>query len=287
MKKIIAITALALLVSFNQAFAQKNKKREKKKMSLLNKEFTTPSGLKYKVIHEGTGQRAKNDDLVLVHYTGKLTNDTVFDSSVPRNQPFKFKLGTGQVIKGWDEGIALLNVGDKAILTIPPDLGYGARATGKIPANAILIFEVELLNIIERPKPFDITGKDTVTTTTGLQYIMVNKTAGAQAAAGKNVSVHYTGFLADGSIFDSSVERGEPISFPLGQKRVIPGWDEGIALLKVGEKARFIIPYHLGYGENGYPPIIPAKATLIFDVELMDVIDAPTHEHKPGDGHNH
>ena len=288
MKKIIAITALALLVVINQAFAQnKTKKKEKKKMSLLNQEFTTPSGLKYKVIHEGTGQRAKNEDIVLVHYTGKLTNDTVFDSSIPRNQPFKFKLGTGQVIKGWDEGIALLNVGDKAILTIPPALGYGERATGKIPANSTLIFEVELLNIIEKPKPFDVKGKDTVTTATGLQYIMMNKTEGIQAVAGKNVSVHYTGFLADGSIFDSSVERGEPITFPLGQNRVIPGWDEGIALLKVGEKARFIIPYHLGYGEAGYPPIIPAKATLIFDVELMDVIDSPALQHQPGDGHNH
>ena len=85
------------------------------------------------------------------------------------------------------------------------------------------------------------------------------------------MKVHYSGYLQDGSMFDSSVERGQPLDFPLGQGKVIKGWDEGIALLKVGEKARLIIPQELGYGERGYPPIIPAKATLIFDVELVDV----------------
>ncbi|MCO6500716.1 MAG: FKBP-type peptidyl-prolyl cis-trans isomerase [Vicingus serpentipes] len=85
------------------------------------------------------------------------------------------------------------------------------------------------------------------------------------------VSVHYSGFLEDGSLFDSSLERGQPITFPLGQGHVIQGWDEGIALLKVGEKAQFIIPHELGYGEQGHPPVIPQKATLIFDVELVEV----------------
>ncbi|MAC86178.1 MAG: hypothetical protein CMC94_04450 [Flavobacteriales bacterium] len=88
---------------------------------------------------------------------------------------------------------------------------------------------------------------------------------------GKTVSVHYTGRLMDGTVFDSSVERGEPIDFKLGAGMVIKGWDEGIALLKVGGKATFIIPFHLAYGERGHPPVIPAKATLEFDVELVDV----------------
>lgn len=238
----------------------------------MNKEYTTESGLTYKIIHEGKGQRAKAGDNVVVHYTGKLTNDTVFDSSVKRGQPFKFKLGVGQVIKGWDEGIALLNVGDKAVLTIPSNLGYGERGAGTIPPNSTLIFEVELLDIISPPKPYDVSGKDTITTESGLKYIMVTQHAdGKQAKKGSNVSVHYTGYLEDGKIFDSSLERGEPIAFPLGAGRVIPGWDEGIALLKTGEKARLIIPYQLAYGEQGYPGAIPPKATLIFDVELVDV----------------
>ncbi|MBA2581777.1 MAG: FKBP-type peptidyl-prolyl cis-trans isomerase [Bacteroidetes bacterium] len=256
-------------------------------MSLLNKEFTTESGLTYKIIHEGKGIRAKAGDMVFVHYTGKLTNDTVFDSSLFRNQPFKFKLGTGQVIKGWDEGIALLNVGDKAIFTIPSKLGYGERNMGKIPSNSTLIFEVELLSIVEKPKPFDVKGKDTITTSSGLKYIKINETKGAAATAGSNVYVHYTGYLSDGSVFDSSVERGEPFTFQLGQGRVIAGWDEGIAKLKVGEKAQLIVPHTLGYGERGFPPVIPENALLIFDVELIDVKVADSHQHRPGDGHNH
>ncbi|MFN7014270.1 MAG: FKBP-type peptidyl-prolyl cis-trans isomerase [Bacteroidia bacterium] len=286
---VLMVVTFALLLSA-PTFAQKKEKtkkeKEPKKFSVLNKEFTTESGLKYKIIHEGNGQRAKAGDMVSVHYTGKLTNDTIFDSSYSRNQPIKFKLGAGQVIKGWDEGIALLNVGDKAIFTIPPDLGYGSRAMGPIPANSTLIFEVELLQIIERPKPFDVKGKDTVTTASGLKYIKLNNTDGEAPKAGDRVFVHYTGFFEDGKIFDSSVERGQVFNFMLGQGQVIAGWDEGIALLKKGEKARLIVPYNLGYGENGYPPHIPAKATLIFDVELMD-INSASGGHYPGDGHNH
>ena len=247
--------------------------QEKTKSAKINTPMKTSSGLEYTITKKGNGKKPKTGDKVVVHYTGKLTNDTVFDSSVRRNQPFTFQLGVGQVIKGWDEGIALLQVGDKATFKIPSTLGYGSSANGKIPANAILIFDVELLDVIEKvaPKAFDISGKEVKTTASGLQYIVVNKGNGARAMAGKTVSVHYTGFLEDGSIFDSSVERGEPIQFPLGQGRVIPGWDEGIALMNIGDKYRLIIPYNLAYGEAGRHPIIPAKAKLTFDVELINV----------------
>lgn len=108
-------------------------------------------------------------------------------------------------------------------------------------------------------------------TASGLYYVVEREGTGAQATAGKTVSVHYTGTLVDGKKFDSSYERGQPITFTLGQGQVIKGWDEGIALMKVGAKVKLIIPYTLAYGEQGFPPVIPGKATLIFDTELMDV----------------
>lgn len=113
-----------------------------------NKVVTTPSGLKYIELTEGTGAMPKNGQTVLVHYTGTLEDGEKFDSSRDRNRPFSFKLGTGQVIKGWDEGLATMRVGGRRQLIIPPELGYGSRgAGGVIPPNATLIFDVELLRI--------------------------------------------------------------------------------------------------------------------------------------------
>jgi FKBP-type peptidyl-prolyl cis-trans isomerase len=95
--------------------------------------------------------------------------------------------------------------------------------------------------------------------------------AGTPAQPGKMVRVHYTGTLENGQKFDSSRDRGEPIEFPLGVGYVIAGWDQGIAQLRVGDKARLTIPAHLGYGDAGVPGVIPGGATLVFDVELVDV----------------
>lgn len=108
-------------------------------------------------------------------------------------------------------------------------------------------------------------------TESGLRYQIINKGNGLKAEKGKVVSVHYKGSLPDGTVFDSSYKRNQPIDFPLGQGQVIQGWDEGIALLAVGDKARFVIPPHLGYGSQGAGGVIPPNAILIFDVELMEV----------------
>ena len=119
---------------------------ETKKPMDTAKEVTTPSGLKYVDEKIGDGAEAKAGQTVSVHYTGWLTDGKKFDSSVDRGQPFSFALGAGQVIKGWDQGVAGMKVGGKRKLTIPADLGYGARgAGGVIPPNATLLFEVDFL----------------------------------------------------------------------------------------------------------------------------------------------
>src|SRR6218665_3449024 len=148
MNKIIASAILVAVTSV--AVAQQNKPKPKaqpktttnttakssESKNKLNVEYTTASGLKYKIIEKGTGAKATPGSTVSVHYVGTLQDGTKFDSSRDRGQPFNFPLGGNRVIKGWDEGIALLQVGDKAILTIPPSLGYGPNANGPIPANS-------------------------------------------------------------------------------------------------------------------------------------------------------
>ena len=121
--------------------------------------------------------------------------------------------------------------------------------------------------------PFQETGAqgNEVTTSSGLQYVDLTIGTGATAAAGQTVTVHYTGWLENGKKFDSSVDRGQPFSFPLGAERVIKGWDEGVKGMKVGGKRKLTIPSMLGYGARGAGGVIPPNATLIFDVELLGV----------------
>ena len=109
-------------------------------------------------------------------------------------------------------------------------------------------------------------------TQTGLRYKMIQEgSKETKAEKGKTVAVHYKGQLPDGTVFDSSYKRNDPIRFTLGEGQVISGWDEGIQLLHVGDKARFVIPSHLAYGSSGAGGVIPPNATLIFDVELVSV----------------
>lgn len=240
--------------------------------------ITTESGLMVEIIQQGTGEKPQTGDIVKVHYTGTLkATGEKFDSSVDRGEPIEFPLGIGRVIPGWEEGIAMLNKGTKARLIIPAALGYGEHKTGPIPPNSDLVFEVELVDFKPGPKPithdpFDISGIAPTKTASGLELYITEKGSGTKVEAGKMVTVHYYGYLHEGGQkFDNSYERGEPIQVPVGMGQVIPGWDEGLALLNVGDKATLIIPHTLAYGDEGFPGVIPPRATLVFDIEVLDV----------------
>ena len=119
--------------------------------------------------------------------------------------------------------------------------------------------------------PAKVNDADYQITESGLKYAILKKTDGESPKNGQTVAVHYSGWLPDGKNFDSSYKRNKPFEFVLGARQVIPGWDEGIALLHKGEKAQLVLPPDLGYGQRGIPGVIPENATLIFDVELVDI----------------
>ncbi len=146
--KFDALTAFeAGRAEFQKAELEKQKALQDELNKISKGSKKTSSGLMYKIEKKGKGDKPNPGDVVSVHYTGYLVCGTKFDSSLDRGEPIQFPLGQGRVIKGWDEGISLLNVGSKATFIIPPNLGYGSRAMGPIPANSILIFEVELVDI--------------------------------------------------------------------------------------------------------------------------------------------
>lgn len=157
-------------------------------------------------------------------------------------------------------------------MIIPSKLAYGEAGVGFIPPNTDLKVVIELLDVKDKgvAKMWEVDSTLFKTTASGLKYAIISHGDGPMIDSGKVVTVNYSGYLQDGTLFDSSVERDEPIQFVVGQGQVIPGWDEGMRLLKKGDKARFIIPPQLGYGEMQLEKI-PANSTLIFDTEIVDV----------------
>jgi peptidylprolyl isomerase len=235
---------------------------------------TLASGIVYTDIVEGSGNPPRPGDAMTVHYTGTLADGTEFDSSRDGN-PFVFFLGIGDVIPGWDVGLASMKEGGTRRLTIPPELAYGEQgAGGVIPPNATLVFEVELVQL-------ETTGEE-ITTDSGLRYIDIEIGRDPQTfqaitpASGDEVIVNYIGETADGTRFASTRTDGQPYAFVLGSGTETPGFEEGVSTMKAGGLRRLIVPPELAYGDEGLgvegeAATIPPGATLVFDVELVGI----------------
>lgn len=200
----------------------------------------------------GTGDVAAKDDLVTVDYTGNLLTGKVFDTSTGK-APFTFKLGAGEVIKGWDLGVDGMKVGGRRVLSIPAELAYGDKENGDIPAKSTLVFDIKVLGVIK-------SGAKQM-----LKIEELGAGTGPASKDGDTVEVKYAGSFLNGTPFDSG-----SFSFELGAGKVIKGFDQGVLGMSKGQKRRITVPPDLGYGARGAGGVIPPNATLVFDVELID-----------------
>lgn len=225
----------------------------------------TDSGLATKVLSPGTGETHPGPrDHVVVHYSGWTTDGELFDSSVARGEPVRLPLD--RVIDGWTEGMQLMVEGEKRRLWIPEELAYDGQE-GK--PQGMLVFDVELLEIVPFPDPPENVAappEDAIAHEDGLYSKVLKEGLGTEHPEPTSlVTVHYSGWTTDGQLFDSSLLRGEPATFNLGQ--VIEGWVQGVQLMVPGEKRRLWIPEELAYqGQEGRP-----AGMLVFDIELLAI----------------
>jgi FKBP-type peptidyl-prolyl cis-trans isomerase len=214
----------------------------------------------------------KDNDKVVIHFSGWDRQGARFDSTAQRGKPDRLALA--ELVPGWREGLQQMVVGDKWRLWIPERLAFGSLPAPGRPAGDIVV-DVELLEIVPgTPLPTVPTDlkeppADVITTATGLRYkVLQAGTSTDHPARADRVLVHYSGWDMNGEMFDSSVARGEPITF--GVEEVIPGWTELLLLMSPGERTRVWIPANLAYGETPDRPGTPA-GPLVFDVELIEI----------------
>jgi len=236
----------------------------------------TESGLGVEWIKRGDAkERALFNDTLQVTYTGWLENGTLFDSSSMTGGPVALACNR-LPLDGLAEGLQLMGPGDTCRFVIPADLAFGdAGAAPAIPPKSTLVYLVEMLGLEPGTPPLPMppfvlpSAAELQTTASGLQYVHVEEGSGTSPGPTETVTVHYAGWLTDGTLFDASYRRGETTSFPLNG--VIKGWTEGLQLMKQGGSTIFVIPGALAYGQRGSPPKIGPDATLVFRVDLISV----------------
>ena len=232
------------------------------------------NGEQYADLVLGDGAEALTNTTVTTEYVVWVASSSSDDFVVSSedSQPVTFVVGKGDVVfPGWEQGVIGMKVGGKRLLIIPPDLALGAQSSASIPANSTLKMEITLTDVKEPRKATLVDEKDYNTTPSGLKYYDIKVGSGITPTVGQTVVVNYVGWLEDGTQFDNSYDRGEMFSFKLGMGEVINGWDLGVASMKVGGIRQLVIPSELGYGDSGAGSTIPPGATLIFEVELVDI----------------
>lgn len=287
-KSLLMMTAICMMLSVFTACNSNAPKGYK----------VTKSGLYYRFYTNNNGELPKIGDLV------ELTLACTVNDTTPVIPATKNIVQVTEPMFPSDfiEGIAMMHIGDSAsfISNIDSTFKYTFRMS-KLPeefkSTDVIRFDVKvndfypeseyvtkMVESIKKSHPAETEASyaemqlyfaenkiNATPTSTGLYYVMTKEGNGEMPEKGANVKVHYTGkLMSDGTVFDSSIERGEPIEFPLGVGYVIPGWDEGIAMMSKGEKGVLYIPYYLGYGDRGAGGLIPPFANLIFEVELID-----------------
>lgn len=237
---------------------------------------TSPEGLKYAVTFKvKKGKPVQSGEMVRVVYRS-FVNDTVeIAKSDNREAPYEFIAGNGDVLKGLDAAVLLLKVGEKATFIIPPSLAYGNKKFGKVPENATIRMEMEVLGTY--PAFYSVDYNQLKRTASGLEYIFEKQNASAEPLKkGNYIAIRYTGYYFNKAgkkkIFDSSMKNGSTSLIQYGVNKFIKGLDEGLSLMKVGDSATFIIPPALGYGAKDNQSV-PANSTIGFDVYVQYQVD--------------
>lgn len=284
MKKIILI--LLAFAIFGSAYAQRKKKTKK-----------TESGLEYRYVDKNKKARKPvKDDIIFLNLDYFIKDSVLFSSQKMLGSDLKINFIEPIYPGDVNEGLGLMREGDSLIFFIDAKKFY-EKNMGNVPAfvqdGDKIEFRARLKRVLspeeerqetvarneklqaeEQTKIDEYIKKEKIKekpTESGLYFIETEKGRGVRAKKGDMVVVHYTGYLLDGTKFDSSKDRNQPFEFQLGQNRVIKGWEEGIAMMDVGDKATLIIPSKLGYGARGAGRDIPPFATLIFEVELLKI----------------